>query len=707
MPRGIGIVDRRAEQALERIRRRVLLFVLPLMSLGFALGAATLHLQPLPSDLALAAQILAGSFAATLLALLIFGHVSTRTAAVGTASALTAIILVREWTFFTSVAEGAAIESVTLPVYGFLPLAFLITSITLSPRRSLAINALFSLLVIAIPLHHLVLSPVSDPLPVGSIPLLILVALCFPACVVLFWMHATATLRIASMFRESAEEARVAQREADKRQRDRSALFEYASTGIGTLDAGGGWQDVNERLCEMSDYTHEELRGMDLRAVTHADDLDEQVSLTRRLRRNELESYRQEMRLLRKDGGLLWVKLSVGRIHGEPGDPDRFLAVVTDIDEQRKARESLEQFNTDLEKRIASRTRSLQKLNNALSELAEFGGILQSAQTEADLGQVAARVLPGLLDCESGSLMVTDPHDAERLVTLVAWGDAAPHAGSVQDCWALRRGKRHSSWKTGGDLACAHLDHRADTLNVCQPLVANTERLGALTLVERRDRVPRPEAFEARYLQVLATVSDYIAAALMNLRLTQRLRESATRDFLTGLHNRRGLQDQCMQLMALSERNASPVSFAMIDVDHFKRYNDDYGHALGDQVLREVAQVLQRQVRLSDPVFRLGGEEFLVVMPGTGLQGAALAADKLREAINQITLIHRGERVPKPTVSVGIAGCPLHGTDFEQLIGLADKALYRAKRNGRNRCVVAEQPLAEDALHRVEVSASA
>ncbi len=163
----------------------------------------------------------------------------------------------------------------------------------------------------------------------------------------------------------------------------------------------------------------------------------------------------------------------------------------------------------------------------------------------------------------------------------------------------------------------------------------------------------------------------------------RQIRDNAITDVLTGLYNRRYLNEVGPGLLAAAERYGTPISLAIFDIDHFKKVNDTYGHLAGDRVLREVAHTLAEGVRASDIVVRYGGEEFLVVMPGTDLGRAFIVSEKLRRSVEEAHIVPE-EGADAVTISGGVAEF-VDGMDLEDLIRDADAALYRAKRSGRNR----------------------
>ncbi|MDB4942028.1 MAG: diguanylate cyclase with sensor [Labilithrix sp.] len=178
------------------------------------------------------------------------------------------------------------------------------------------------------------------------------------------------------------------------------------------------------------------------------------------------------------------------------------------------------------------------------------------------------------------------------------------------------------------------------------------------------------------------------------------LREAAAKDFLTGLYNRRTFEDTARQELQRWQRGRDPLSLLMIDADHFKRVNDTHGHAAGDEVLRALARAVQDQVRELDVVARLGGEEFVVLMPSTDAVGARAAAERIRMAVEALRVPGHEGALIRFTVSVGIAEATRDAASVELLLQRSDEALYEAKHRGRNRCVVAHPADPHDSAKR-------
>jgi diguanylate cyclase (GGDEF)-like protein len=198
-----------------------------------------------------------------------------------------------------------------------------------------------------------------------------------------------------------------------------------------------------------------------------------------------------------------------------------------------------------------------------------------------------------------------------------------------------------------------------------------------------------PGLFSVGDLRILESLSILASLALENLQLLNRLQEGAIRDNLTGLYTHRFFQERLADEILREGRYQTDFCLLLLDVDHFKRYNDTYGHAAGDQVLVRVAQILEQSIRSVDLVARYGGEEFIVMMPQTALPQARAMAEQLRQRIEAESFsfgsdVSMQERV---TVSIGVSGFPHEATIASQLIRVADTRLYQAKQSGRNRVI--------------------
>jgi diguanylate cyclase len=190
---------------------------------------------------------------------------------------------------------------------------------------------------------------------------------------------------------------------------------------------------------------------------------------------------------------------------------------------------------------------------------------------------------------------------------------------------------------------------------------------------------------------VVVDITDVAIYKKMHQEALSSLAEASHRDGLTGIYNRRFLEESIAKEFNRSRRYGGTMSLVMLDIDHFKQINDTHGHLAGDEVLRTTAKRLDALVRRSDTLGRYGGEEFGVLLPETTLDGALIFAERIRQSVEEATVTH-GENTIQVTISIGIA--QYHGdmTRYEELIKEADDALYQAKNAGRNCVRCAEQP---------------
>jgi diguanylate cyclase (GGDEF)-like protein len=274
---------------------------------------------------------------------------------------------------------------------------------------------------------------------------------------------------------------------------------------------------------------------------------------------------------------------------------------------------------------------------------------------------------------------------------VVDWGE--PVLGELEfepdACWSLRRGRVHLVTDQNNRLFCQHLGPHPDTNRVvpyvCVPMTAQGETLGVLHVQSgTRNNIDQTE-------KIATIVGVRLALTLVNLRLRETLRLQSIRDPLTGLFNRRYMEETLERELHRAARHQHPLGVVMIDIDYFKNFNDSYGHEAGDALLRELGQYLQANIRSEDVAARYGGEEFILILAEASLEDTVRRTLKLREGINALKVMHMDQQIGPITVSQGVASFPDHGASAGQILRAVDAALYRAKRGGRDRVVVAEK----------------
>lgn len=189
--------------------------------------------------------------------------------------------------------------------------------------------------------------------------------------------------------------------------------------------------------------------------------------------------------------------------------------------------------------------------------------------------------------------------------------------------------------------------------------------------------------------RLATTVAAQVALSLASLRLRETLRDQSIRDPLTGLFNRRFMQESLDRELQRAKRKKRPLAVVFIDLDHFKRFNDTFGHAAGDLILRTMGELFLRHFRGDDVICRYGGEEFAIILPESSAKDAAKRANLLRIEASKISMRHLGQVLDSVTLSIGVAAFPEHGSTTEQILRMADQSLYQSKTEGRDRVTVA------------------
>jgi diguanylate cyclase (GGDEF)-like protein len=328
---------------------------------------------------------------------------------------------------------------------------------------------------------------------------------------------------------------------------------------------------------------------------------------------------------------------------------------------------------------------------NELDHINRLGELLQACVTLPEAYAVVERELRELFRGEAGAVFACS--SSRNLIEAVArWGPAPQNSAGVfaiEECWALRSGRAHVVEDTRSGPVCTHLPTPPPGAYLCTPLVAQGDALGVLYVgfLARGRLAPVPLTEAKRRLA--AAVGEQVALGLANVKLREVLRSQSIRDPLTGLFNRRYMEETLEREVRRAQRAGRPMAVLMLDLDHFKRVNDDSGHDAGDALLRELGTLLIRNLRREDVACRYGGEEFVLVLPEASLEDAERRAEELREEIKRLRVSDKGRLLGPLTASFGLAAYPEHGLAGDMLLRAADTALYRAKREGRDRVMVA------------------
>ena len=462
------------------------------------------------------------------------------------------------------------------------------------------------------------------------------------------------------------------------------AFFEW------NLESGEAF--LSERWGEMLGTEIAEIRTTfkELEALVHPDDLDQQRAVIRDLLTGNSRFYQAEHRVRTHSGDYIWVQ-SHGQVaeRNAAGRVVRVVGTNADITHRKHAEEELKEAHA----KLGSGVKVLEQRNREITLLAELSNFLTSCVTVEEACTAIPKYCETLFPHEHGALYLFRA-SRDHLNPYASWGSPRDEIlpFKPEDCWALRRGRPHTVFDPQKDAVCGHIAaHYKAESHMCIPLVVQSDLMGLMwiTLANPESSGVETDATKNGKQQLAVTLSEQIALALSNIRLRENLRQQTIRDALTGLYNRRFLEESLNREIARCKRNGTVFGVLMIDVDHFKRFNDTFGHDAGDGVLREVARGLQENTREGDIVCRFGGEEFIVVLPDTDRRGAATRAGRILCVVRDLHVTHNDKTLGSITTSIGLAMYPQNGETVKALIQSADQALYAAKGAGRDRLVEA------------------
>ena len=438
------------------------------------------------------------------------------------------------------------------------------------------------------------------------------------------------------------------------------------------------WNKAAERIYG---YTAEEAIGRPVSLIVPADRREELQHLIERVHLGASIQSHETVRI-RKDGTHIDVALTLSPIYDRKGKIVGVSSIAREITDRKQAEEAIRQSHAKLERQTEQ-----------LRILADMSEMLQASSTPADTYAVTARFAQTLIPASSGVLLV---HSASRdhLEMVLRWGESKPNEPDflvADECWGLRTGRVHRVENSNTGLLCRHLPQPPPPYYLCAPMIAHGETLGLLHLrINRPDRAaPEAEAPVSPDLTWwIKPMSERLALTLADMKLREALRAQSICDPLTGWYNRRHMQESLERDIRRAARTNRPLSLLMFDIDNFKEFNDSFGHEAGDVALQNLCQMLKALIRSEDVACRYGGDEFVLILPGSSAELAAQRAENMRIAVGREEIRYQG-RVLKPmTLSFGIASFPANGKTSHELLRAADTALYRAKSEGRDRVQV-------------------
>lgn len=374
----------------------------------------------------------------------------------------------------------------------------------------------------------------------------------------------------------------------------------------------------------------------------------------------------------------------------EDGKVDGAVFILENITERKRLQEEMRLAN----EKLSGLVRKFERQNHFTGILIEMRNLLQSCSNIAEIGPVIMYSMVKLYPEASGALFLLSPSRSD-LESVVKWGDfpddVDENVFAPDSCWGLRRGRAHVVLDKDMGPVCTHLTQMPSGGYVCLPLIAKSDVLGLLHL-RITDNVQAQSARQmATDLQdTTLMLSEYLSLAIANVKLTESLALQSIQDPLSGMFNRRFLEEFLQHEISRAARKKTNIGIIMADLDYFKKFNDQYGHMAGDKLISDLGRFFKKRIRESDIACRYGGEEFVLVLPESPPEDTYKRAEELRKELKEIEFAFQGQYLGSLTISMGIASYPVNGSNLDELLRAADLSMYRAKQEGRDKVVVCD-----------------
>ncbi len=456
-----------------------------------------------------------------------------------------------------------------------------------------------------------------------------------------------------------------------------SRAVEQSPAMVIITEPRGNIEYVNPKFTEVTGYTSQEVIGQNLRVLKSG------FAGSKEYKRlwntiNSGDDWTGEVHNKKKDGQAYWVSSSISSVKDKKGIITHFIGIEEDI----TARKGLEQLQRNT---MEEREKTIKNLKN----LMDFSVIMREETQESELIKHMARALKKEFTPDIIAVLMLNRENNLREVPLIE--PQMPVEKLIKPetfidhskCQVLRTGHELIVRDINEDIPCECLSLKIKEGGyACYPLITGVVTTGAVLLVKKE--VGYWNSDEKRSL--FSTYVGMVASAVHGVRLMEMTRHAAITDGLTGVYNRRFFDETLDKQILLAKRQKKPLCLLIMDIDHFKNFNDTYGHITGDSVLKRLTKSLNNSIRESDILARYGGEEFVIIMPDASLPDALGKADEVRQNIESMDLdnLVSGQTLHM-TISIGVASFPEHGTEPDALVAAADNALYKAKEKGRNR----------------------
>ncbi len=484
---------------------------------------------------------------------------------------------------------------------------------------------------------------------------------------------------------------------------EQNNIMAHAVEGIAKLDEKGLYVHVNPAYANLHGYLPEELIGQSWKKTVLTEDLTLLEACQHELALRGSGKTEVEVRGIRKDLSLFYKHVVVIYAReNQLGIHGTYYYFMRDISNRKHSELQLKIANEKLTQSITE----LEARNVEVVTLSELGELLQTCQNTQEAYAVVQQLGKKLFPQDAGALYIISA--SRNLVENVSmWGELKSEpVFSPEHCWCLRRGRVHEVLEGQTQLLCHHMTtgEVLDVNYICAPLMSHGEIIGLIhiesALINHACQELTPTEIEAHFAskrRLVLAMAEQLALALANLKLREKLQNQSIRDPLTGLFNRRYMEESLERELGRAKRKNTNLAIIMLDVDHFKRFNDTYGHDAGDILLNHLGTFLKSSIRKEDIACRYGGEEFLLIFPDMTKEQVFVKAQELNRNVQHMK-IQTTMPIGGITISIGVSFYPTHGHDIQTLVHVADMALYRAKKEGRNRVILGSDVTNNQAL---------
>jgi len=456
-------------------------------------------------------------------------------------------------------------------------------------------------------------------------------------------------------------------------------IFDFAGVGIALLSENAQWVRFNNAFCQITGYNQQELAKTTLGEITYPEDIGMDQHLRERILTGEIDCYEREKRYIQKNGKVIWVHLTVTCHKNDKDVPMRFIAIVKNIQERKEAEESLSELRASLEDQIFTQTNSLRVANEMLSSTLQ-----QQVRTEKIVRNREMEL----------SQILENANDAYVCINHIGLISEWNRQAELTFGWERHEAVGHKieDLIIPPSLRKAHREGLKRYLSSGETKVLN-QRIELNAVCKDGRQIPVEIQIKAMHFDEHTLFTAFLHDISKRKQLEMERERDARYDSLSGLMNRRALFEMLPLSIARAERHKNSFALIFLDLDGFKMVNDDLGHKAGDLLLQEVGARLRTSIRKTDTAFRLGGDEFTVVLENLkgDVQDAVMLSHKLLTEIQKPVSI--SESFANVSASIGISIYrPGQSITPDLLISRADSAMYSAKKSGKSRiCISTEQ----------------